>query len=450
MPVTMPFNLTKRNIIQNYMRRQEDDAGGQDKLRQDKFEVKGEVCLAPIYRFSHKELAFNKGNGRIHAEAIEKEGELGRSLDIWNTDDQEIIKGLLLSMERGANDKIKADLAQKGQIRPGIITCDGILINGNRRKALLDELYEETGEEKYKYLEAHVLPSDITKSDIWLIEAGIQMSTPQQLEYSPINNLLKLKEGILSGLRIADMASRIYGMTAQAIRTDLERLKLIDEYLEEFIRKPGKYYYLKGFAEHFINLQNILAWAVNPRARHRIDWNPEENDINELKLVCFYYIREGFSHLRIRDLKGIFEKQVSWVSVRQAIDLNPDLEDAELTQAGLEFESDTDEIDDEDHDEPEDVDETQTLIEKRDMKEEAVWRSVRKEKLKEFYEEAKEQLNIIQYTAKPIALLTRAYNNLKAIPMDSELLTDPEMDDMCREIISTTNSIRKIIRKNLD
>lgn len=450
MTVSMPFDPTKKKIIQDYMKREEEDAGGKDKLRQDKFEVKGEVYLAPIYKFSHTELAFNKANGRIHAEAIEEEVELGRSLDIWNKGDQKIIQGLLLSMDRDANEKIKTDLAKKGQIRPGIITCDGIVINGNRRKALLDEIYEETGEEKYKYLEAHVLPSNITKSELWLVEAGIQMSAPQQLDYSPINNLLKLKDGILSGLRIEDMASRIYGMTAQKIRTDLERLDLIDEYLKDFVSKPGKYYLVKGFAEHFINLQKILAWAENPRARNRIDWGPEENDINELKLVCYYYIREGFAHLRIRDLQGIFAKKDPWKNVRQAIDLNPNLEDKERTQAGLELESDTDEIDDVDNDELEDVDGTQTLIEKRDMQEEAVWRSVRKKKLKAFFEEAKEQLNIIEYTAKPIALLNRAYNNLKAIPTEPKLLTDPDMDDICRDIISITNSIRKIIRKNLN
>lgn len=449
MTVTMPFDPTKRKIIQDYMKQEEEDAGDKDKLRQDKFEVKGKVDLAPIYQFNHTELAFNKANGRIHAEAIEKEAELGRSLDIWNKDDQKIVKGLLLSIRKEENEKIKTDLAKKGQIRPGIITCDGIVINGNRRKALLDEIYEETGEEKYKYLEAHVLPSNITKSELWLIEAGIQMSAPQQLDYSPINNLLKLKEGVSSGLRIEDMASRIFGVTAEKIRTDLKRLELIDEYLNEFLDKPGKYYLVKGLAEHFIDLQNILEWTENPRVLNRIDWGPEENDINELKLVAFYYIRAGYPHLRVRDLRKIFTMKKPWENVRQAIALKPNLEVTELKQAGLGLESDTDEVDDEYYDEREDDDGTQTLIEKRDKQEEVVWKSVRKKKLKAFFEEAKEQQNIIEYTAKPIALLKRAYNNLKAIPTDSKLLTDPDMDGICRDIISTTNSIRKIIQKNL-
>ena len=80
MLTTMPFNPSKRRIIQNHMKRQEEDARGKDKLRQDKFEIKGEVNLEPIYRFSHDELAFNKANGRIHAEVLGKEAELGQSI----------------------------------------------------------------------------------------------------------------------------------------------------------------------------------------------------------------------------------------------------------------------------------------------------------------------------------------------------------------------------------
>ncbi|GAI06379.1 unnamed protein product, partial [marine sediment metagenome] len=173
-----------------------------------------------------------------------------------------IIKDLLLSIRKDENEKVKADLAKKGQIRPGIITCDGIVINGNRRKALLEELYAEAGLEKYKYLEVHVLPSDITKSELWLIEAGIQMSTPQQLDYSPINNLLKLKEGILSGLRIEDMAARIYGVTAEKIKVDIERLDLIDEYLKDFIVKPGKYYLVRYLRPFNIRIMDSISFAA--------------------------------------------------------------------------------------------------------------------------------------------------------------------------------------------
>ena len=114
----------------------------------------------------------------------------------------------------------------------------------------------------------------------------------------------------------------------------LERLDLIDEYLRDFIGKPGKYYLVKGVSEHFIDLQNILAWAERPRGPIRRDWDQDENDINELKLVGFYYIRCGFSHWRIRDLRDIFTKKDPWEIIHKAIELNPNLTDTELAEAG--------------------------------------------------------------------------------------------------------------------
>src|SRR5262249_557170 len=159
---------------------------------------------------------------------------------------------------------------------------------------LLEDLYAVTHDERHKYLEVQVLPQDITKSEVWLIEAGIQMSTPQQLDYSPINQLLKFREGKDSGVEIEAMAARIYGLSKEDIKNDLGRLDLIDEYLRDFIGKKQRYYLVKNLNEHFINLQDILSWAKRPRGSPRLDWEPDESDINELKLAAFYYIRIKF------------------------------------------------------------------------------------------------------------------------------------------------------------
>jgi len=128
-------------------------------LRGAKLTVKGTTSLEPIYRFQLDDLAYNKANGRIKAEVIEKEAELGRILNQFNDIDERILREILLSIRRDENDKIKEDLRKNTQIFPGIITVDGIVINGNRRKALLEELFEETNDEKYRYLDVHILPS---------------------------------------------------------------------------------------------------------------------------------------------------------------------------------------------------------------------------------------------------------------------------------------------------
>ena len=199
MPTVMPHDNARARILRGLMTSQETDAGGKDAMRKDKLVIKGPAVLCPIYQFRLSHLHYNKANGRIKAEVSELEAQLGRKLDMPDAKDRDRIRDLLLSIRKDENDKIREDLRRNGQLQPGIVTCDGTIVNGNRRRALLEQLYEETHDEKYNSLDAHVLPSDITKSEVWLIEAGIQLSAPQQLDYSPINHLLKLREGIDAG-----------------------------------------------------------------------------------------------------------------------------------------------------------------------------------------------------------------------------------------------------------
>lgn len=447
----MPYDHTRKQLFNEKIKKQEDDAGGKDRLRSAKLSVKGQTILAPIYRFQLDDLAYNKSNGRIKAEVIEKEAELGKTLDQFHQGDSKIIGDILLSIRKDENDKIREDLRKNTQITPGIVTVDGIVINGNRRKALLAELYQETHDDKYKYLDAHMLPSDISKAELWLIEAGIQLSTPQQLDYSPINNLLKLREGINAGLSSADMASRIYGVSEDKINNDLERLSLIDEYLSVFLEKEGKYYLVKYLDNHFINLLNILSYFKNPRGIRR-DWNPTEDDINELKLVAFYYIRMRMPHLRIRDLRDLFLISSSWQKVRQALSVDPNLTEEERERFKLGTSPEDVTADDNDDDLLEDSEDgdngVTTASEEEDLREETAWRENRKEMLKSIFEDAKEQKNIHDNSEKPLILAQRALNNIQGIPNEGDKLTDPEIDKVLSEIISQINIIRKAIKNS--
>lgn len=445
MVTAMPFNQARKQLIRDHAKKQEDDAGGKGMLRSAKLTIKGATSLAPIYRFKLDDLAFNKANGRIKSEVIEKETELGRILDQFNIDDNEILKEILLSIRIDENEKIKEDLRKNTQISPGIITVDGIVINGNRRKALLEELHYEDHDEKYHYLDAHVLPSDITKSELWLIEAGIQMSAPQQLDYSPINHLLKLSEGINAGLTIPAMASRIYGVTEEQLENDIKRLDLINEYLTDFLRKEGKYYLVKNLNEHFINLLNILDWANKPRGPVRRDWVPNKDDINELKLVGFYYIRMRMPHLRIRDLRDIFATADAWKEAKKSLSVDPRLSEEEKKRFGVT--PVTDEEPNEDPVEGDEIDTSTPVSERRDLQEEAVWRESRKEQLKSIYEDAKEQQIIVKDSEKPLTLAQRALRNIKAISLESCESTDPEIDKVLSEIIALVNKIRKMVKK---
>lgn len=448
MITSIPLNHERQELFKQFTREQAENAGGKDRLRSAKLTIKGQTLYAPIYRFRLGDLSYNKSNGRIKAEVLEKEAEFGRILDQFDKDDSKLIGEILLSIRQDENEKIKADLEKNTQINPGIVTADGIVINGNRRKALFTELFDASHDERFKYLDAHILPPNITKSELWLIEAGIQLSAPQQLDYSPINNLLKLREGINSGLEIADMTSRIYGVKGAQIQADMDRLTLIDEYLTAFLGKKEKYYLVRNLDNHFINMQNILNFYTNPKGV-KIDWDPTEDDLNELKLVGFYYIRMRMPHLRIRDMRDLFRVKTSWDELRRALSVNPELTPEEQEKFKLDIDQEKElEEDDLFEDDSDSDNGYETSSEKQDRSTESVWREERSAELKNIFQDAKEQKEIHDDASKPLALAKRALKNVQGISGDSENLDDPEVDQVLSNIIAKINVIRKIIKKS--
>ena len=78
MPSSMPFDRKRKVMIRQHMKKQEEDAGGKDRLPKEKITIKGRTDRHPVYKFRIGDLVFNKANGRIKAEVAEKESELGR------------------------------------------------------------------------------------------------------------------------------------------------------------------------------------------------------------------------------------------------------------------------------------------------------------------------------------------------------------------------------------
>ena len=162
--------------------------------------IAGVKRMFDVYRLPINLLSFNIRNGRFAAELRAKEQQLKHPLDPHDADDKEELKKLLLELDEQATSLLKADLEKVGQTDPGIITADGSVINGNRRMAVLLALHEDDSSGKYEYLEVQVLPPDVSPKDLWRIEAGLQLSRDKRLDYGPINDLLKIREGLDSGL----------------------------------------------------------------------------------------------------------------------------------------------------------------------------------------------------------------------------------------------------------
>jgi hypothetical protein len=228
---------------------------------EQKVEINGKIKFLESYMLPLTLLQYNHDNRRFNLEIQEYEAQLGRELDASDREDVKKIKELLLQDTIEAK-KLKDDLRQLGEQREvAAITHDGIVVNGNRRMATIEQLHEEESTGKWKELWVVRLPEDISEKDLWKIEAGLQLSKEKVADYGPVNNLLMIKEGKKAGLSLSEIAASMYGWTEKQVSADLERLDLIDIFLQ-FMGGNNKSNYglIKKFRlhEHFIDIQKGL------------------------------------------------------------------------------------------------------------------------------------------------------------------------------------------------
>ena len=206
----------------------------------------------PVYEIPIDLLKFNVDNGRFFAEKINKNKELGFELDSDNKDHEVYFLELLLPEKDPESRRFVNDIKNGGQLVPGVITYDGYVIDGNRRMAALIKLYKETKKAKFEKLRVHRLPPTINPKNVYIIEIEHQLKKVGPQPYGPINEMLKIKEGIEKGLRIEEVANRI-DWSENKVKESLSRLRMMDYFLTK-IGRPGDYSILTNYNEHFVEL----------------------------------------------------------------------------------------------------------------------------------------------------------------------------------------------------
>jgi len=278
-------------------------------------ELAGKIEDLPVYLLPTNLLRFNVRNGRFAAEYAEIKNELGRDLDPNNPKDQNKLREMLLEQDKKATKILTDDLIRVGQRQPGIITHDGFLINGNRRMAIYQNQAQTTGESKWDYIQVSRLPPNANERDIWRIEAGLQLSRQERLDYGPINELLKFREGIATELTPVQIASTLFGgIDAEDIEEGLRRLTLIEDYLK-YIGKPGRYKEAEGIHEHFINLRKFI--------KKEEDKGSDPEETYKFTLLAFDLISRGITHMDLRNLSRIANLQEAKDQLLTEITNNP-------------------------------------------------------------------------------------------------------------------------------
>ena len=147
------------------------------------------------------------------------------------------------------------------------------------------------------------LPPNISPIDLWKIEAGIQLSRKVQLDYGPINTLLKFKQGIDAGLTALQITKTLYGdYTEKEVKEKLGVLGLIVLYLD-FIGERNNFKKAERITEHFIDLRNIIEIERKN--------NPDPDNLTQIKKIGFQLIHDGLDQRGLRKLKDILKNSIT-------------------------------------------------------------------------------------------------------------------------------------------
>lgn len=276
-----------------------------------------------VYKIPIDLLVPNVYNDRITWKIREYESENNRALNIESDSDIEYLYSLILGEHQSENERTKEDLAKNGQQVDGVITNEGIIIDGNRRATLLRELFRGDADkykqncEDFRYFNAIVLPEEIDKKEIMALETMLQIGVDSKVDYNRICLYIKVDNLKKAGYSYKQI-KQYMGLKKEKDVEEMENVfKLMTEYLSA-IGKPNHFTLLDGLEDQFINTKTVFRRLEN--RTYIAEWDYTTEDVTEFKVVCYDYMRSKFEGKKYRDTlvgrpnntNGVFIEKAVW------------------------------------------------------------------------------------------------------------------------------------------
>lgn len=263
-------------------------------------------------------LRYRKDNGRIASDVMNYE-RLNGTLDEKDQQAQAVLRDFLRRKDPEKTHALIKSIEHAGQNEPAIITCDGFLINGNRRKMAFEALKGD-GKAEYDSMKVVILPGPgepggpPTLLEIERLENRYQLQSEGKSEYYGFDRALSIKRKIDLGFELRDqlLDDPRYARVSQQ---DLERavkewdrdylqpLACADRYLAHLDReriyeaissgasdKEGRWQAFIDYSKFYGNYLTNVKW--------RLKNNVAEEDIGAIEDAAFKMIR-------LRTFKGL-------------------------------------------------------------------------------------------------------------------------------------------------
>ncbi len=266
----------------------------------------------PVYEVPLELLRYRKDNGRIASDVMSYEIIHGK-LDETQEETQQILRKFLADKDLEKTEILKNAIKKDGQTEPAIITCDGFLINGNRRKMVLEDL-RSIDPSKFSTMKVVILPKEgdpgglPTIREIELLENRYQLQQEGKSEYYGLDRALSIRRKIEAGISLEEQLRddpSIANLNEKEFRKKINEykknyllpLERVDEYLKQ-IGREGHYQSVsaghgdkEGRWQAFIDYSNFYNFNLKEE-KWRIKAGISEDDIGAIEDVAFKIIRK--------------------------------------------------------------------------------------------------------------------------------------------------------------
>jgi hypothetical protein len=270
-------------------------------------------------------LRYRKDNGRISSDVLNYEKAHGL-LDEKSKEAQKKVRQFLEDKDKEKTEELKRSITHEGQREEAIITCDGFLINGNRRKMVMEVLAEDPkyrGDPKLTSMKVVILPGQNdeggppTLKEIEEIENRYQLQSEAKAEYYAFDRALSMRRKRKVGMTLeeqlrddpiyAGLAPKEFKKAVQTFKDNfLNPLECADRYLSN-LGRDGLYSTIskglgdpEGRWQAFLDYYNhVYKRLLDDKKRHR--HGVLEEEVGKIEDVAFKIIRMR----QVRGLPGI-------------------------------------------------------------------------------------------------------------------------------------------------
>ena len=389
----------------------------------------------PVHEIPLDVLIYNKYNGRI-ASMVKSYERQHRDLDATRTDDKAVIEQFLWDSNPGRNKHTEQDLQDNKQLRYGIVTRDGVIIDGNRRALLLAKIAGRKKELPGIFL-AVILDDtlDGNPKEIMRLETAYQMGEDEKLGYNAIEKYLRVKDLEEQHFDLGEIA-KMMSEDEDAIKKWKRTMGLMDSYLQ-LLNYDGIYTRLDDTEGLFVDLDQYLERYKNETAL--ATWAYKPTDVSDLQTIFFDLIRARFSgDGKLYRSAGRPSKKESFFCTEDVWKEFRDFHFANIDPI-TEVEKSVDRYRQENPDG--NLDE---LLKQRDKD----WEAKIRPKLQENFGRSQRKLDDFNAKSAPLELLTRALKTLETIDTTAAAFwNDQNVEEAVAKINSLTYEFKKVIKR---